>query len=108
MSSRPPALVLYRGLLRTLQRWPSVRRELVRALALLPLVRAELDRPVCPRLVQTDASARGAGVVYTTEVPLGALRQECQRPRGAMSAVDEWAVQTTMAAHFEAPLDPGA
>ena len=88
--------------------WPSVRRELSRALALLPLVRAELDRPVCPRLVQTDASARGAGVVYTAEVPLGALRQECQRPRAAMSAVDEWAVETTMAASFEAPLDPGA
>jgi integrase len=88
--------------------WPSVRRELRRALALLPLVRAELDRPVCPRLVQTDASSHGAGVVYTSDVPVATLRQECQRPRGAMSAVDEWAVQTTMAAQFEAPTDPGA
>ena len=35
--------------------WPAVIQELLRALAILPLVRAELERPVSPVLLQTDA-----------------------------------------------------
>ena len=54
---------------RTARLWPSVLRELQRALALLPLIRAELDRAVAPVLLQTDASATGFGVVYIGSAP---------------------------------------
>ena len=78
---------------RTARLWPSVLRELQRALALLPLIRAELDRAVAPVLLQTDASATGFGVVYTHSIPPADLRREVSRPRGAMSkGADPWTV----------------
>lgn len=43
--------------------WPTVRRELITCLALLPLMRGRLDAPFFDRLVATDASEFGAGVV---------------------------------------------
>lgn len=45
--------------------WPSVRRELAALLGLLPLLQCRLDAPIFPRIVATDASERGAGVVCT-------------------------------------------
>lgn len=43
--------------------WPSVRRELEALLGLLPLLQCQLDAPLFPRVVATDASDGGAGVV---------------------------------------------
>ena len=48
---------------RTVRVWPSVLTELRRALAILPLVRADLGRPVSELLLQTDACETGGGVV---------------------------------------------
>ena len=59
--------------------WPSVLRELQRAVALLPLLRAELDRPVAPVLVQTDACSDGFGVVYSTSTAADDLRRGAVR-----------------------------
>ena len=66
--------------------WPSVLGELRQALALVPLVRADLQRPVCPALIQTDACDTGAAAVYSTATPLAALRREVSRPRAVVSA----------------------
>ena len=48
---------------------PSVLRELRTAIALVPLVRSDLSRPVADLLLQTDASNNGTGVVKTRDVP---------------------------------------
>ena len=46
---------------------------------LVPVVRADLGRPVAPFLVHTDACESGAARVYTHEVPLAELERECVR-----------------------------
>ena len=87
--------------------WPAVAQELLRALALLPLVRAELDRPVAPVLLQTDASNSGFGVVYTDAVPAADLRFEVQRPRSApASELTPWNVEDALGAAFLPPSEP--
>jgi hypothetical protein len=43
--------------------WPSARRELLAAAALLPLFAADLAAPFFPKLLASDASEFGAGVV---------------------------------------------
>ena len=43
--------------------WPTVRRELLQLLGLLPLLRASLDAPLFHRAVASDASELAAGVV---------------------------------------------
>jgi hypothetical protein len=45
--------------------WPSARRELSAAVALLPLFTANLSAPLFPKLIASDASEFGAGVVAT-------------------------------------------
>ena len=84
--------------------WPSVMRELEHALSLVPLMRADLSRPVSPVLIQTDACDHGEGVVYTTDVPLEKLQNECQRSRTC--GKEDWSVEQSLSAAFEAPLDP--
>ena len=87
--------------------WPAVLQELQRALAILPLVRAELDRPVSPVLLQTDASDSGFGVVYTDAVPHEELRHEVQRPRSPLASTSSsWKVDGALGAAFSAPVDP--
>ena len=49
--------------------WPSVRRELFMLISLLPLLRANLAAPILSKVVATDASTLGAGVVCTTLTP---------------------------------------
>ena len=49
--------------------WPSVRRELMQLLSVLPLLRASLDTPFFHRVVATDASELAAGVVSTPLTP---------------------------------------
>ena len=89
--------------------WPSVLHELRIAIALLPLVRSDLSRPVAEVLVQTDASDNGAGVVYTRDVPHHELRRECMRPRvEPRDRDDQWKAQTAWSAGFEAPRDAAA
>ena len=89
--------------------WPSVLRELRVAIALVPLVRSDLSRPVADVLIQTDASGNGSGVVYTREVPHDDLRRECTRPRTEpRNPDDQWEVQRAWGADFEAPQDPSA
>ena len=89
--------------------WPSVLRELRTAIALVPLVRSDLSRPVADVLVQTDASGNGSGVVYTRNVPHDDLRRECMRPRTEpRNPDDQWEVQRAWGAEFEAPQDPSA
>ena len=67
--------------------------------------RAELDRPVSPVLLQTDASNSGFGVVYTDAVPAADLRFEVQRPRSApASAPTAWNVEDALGAAFS-PLE---
>ena len=89
--------------------WPSVLRELRTAIALVPLVRSDLSRPVAEVLVQTDASNSGTGVVYTRDVPHRDLRRECMRPRTEPRDKDDpWAVERAWTADFEAPLDPSS
>ena len=86
--------------------WPSVLEELRMAVAVVPLVRSDLTRPVAEALVQTDASAGGAGVVYTRAVPHKELRRECQRPRTEPRDLDDpWEVERAWTTAFEAPLD---
>ena len=70
--------------------WPSVLRELQRALAVLPLIRAELDRKVSPVLIQTDACDTGFGVVYTDQIAAQDLRREVTRPRGDARDAEPW------------------
>ncbi len=87
--------------------WPSVRLELRVALAILPLVRADVSRPVAPILVQTDASSTGEAAVYTSAVPLDDLRRECMRPRATPCDPEcRWSAQEALSAAFEAPLEP--
>ena len=89
--------------------WPGVLRELRTAIALVPLVRSDLSRPVADLLLQTDASNNGTGVVYTRDVPHRKLRRECMRPRSEPRDPDDrWEVERAWAADFEAPLDPAA
>ena len=89
--------------------WPSVLRELRLAIALVPLVRSDLSRPVADVLIQTDASGNGSGVAYTREVPHDDLRRECMRPRTEpRNPDDQWEVQRAWGADFEAPQDPSA
>lgn len=45
--------------------WPSVRRELLMLLSLLPLMEARLDAPFFHRAIASDASELAAGVVTT-------------------------------------------
>jgi hypothetical protein len=45
--------------------WPSVRRELLVLVALLPLLHTSLISPRWPKLIATDSSSTGAGVVST-------------------------------------------
>ena len=89
--------------------WPSVLRELRTALAIVPLVRSDLTRPVAEVTLQTDASAAGTGVVYTRAVPHRDLRRECMRPRSEPRDESEpWEVEQAWTADFEAPTDPAA
>ena len=98
--------------------WPSVLRELQRALAVLPLVHSDLARPAARTLIQTDACDTGGAVVYTRAVPHAQLAAECRRPRGKLSRRfwprgsrasgeedDSWTVRAALAAAFEAPVD---
>ena len=65
--SRPRALTVYRQLLRTLQRWPSIKRDTVAA-----EVRAEF------RLYQQEAEPeKRAKQLEEAEAGLRALRQQC-------------------------------
>ena len=91
--------------------WASALRELRQAVALLPLVRSDLGRPVSPLVVQSDACESGGAVVYTTEVPHDDLRRECRRPHRRQppaGAEDRWSVQQDLAAAFDAPTDPAS
>ena len=49
--------------------WPSVRRELCMLLSLLPLLHARLDVPYFHRVIASDASELGGGVVSTSLTP---------------------------------------
>lgn len=49
--------------------WPSVRNELRMALALLPLLHADLTAPFAPRVFASDASELAAGVVQAGLTP---------------------------------------
>ena len=90
--------------------WPSVQQELNDAVAVLPLVRSDLSRPVAEQLVQTDACDTGAAVVYTRTVDHTALRQECARPRRTMrppeAPIAPWSAASDLAAGFTASVDP--
>ena len=94
--------------------WPSVLRELRVALAILPLVRSDLSRPVSPVLIQTDACGTGDAAVYTTSVAHRDLRNECQQPRTRPRDLDgdgecrKWSAEADLAAEFDAPLEPAA
>jgi len=89
--------------------WPSVLRELRAALAILPLVRSDLSRPVSPVLIQTDACGTGDAAVYTTRVDHQDLRNECQRPRTRpRDEAKPWSAEADLAAEFDAPLEPAA
>ena len=95
---------------RAARMWPSVLRELQRALAILPVVQADLSRPVAPVLVQTDASGSGLACVYTDTVPQRELSQECSRPRRlAADPSVPWAVELDLASQFSQrpSADPG-
>ena len=88
--------------------WPSVLRELQRALAVLPLIRAELDRKVSPFLIQTDACDTGFGVVYTDQIAAQDLRREVTRPRGDARDAEPWTVANSWSTLFTAPVEPTA
>ena len=89
--------------------WPSVRRELRVAVALVPLVRSDLSRLVANIVARTDASTNGVEVVYTREGPHRDLRRDCMRPRTEpRDASDPWEVEQAWTAEFEAPLDLAA
>ena len=90
--------------------WPSVRQELLDAVAVMPLVRSDLSRPVSEHLIQTDACDTGAAVVYTNTVAHAALRQECARPRRTLrppeAPIERWSTAADLAARFTASVDP--
>ena len=92
--------------------WPSVLREVRRALTLVPVACADLGRPVADVLLQTDACDNGAATVYTSHVPVAELQAECARPRtrlkGRVAEGDQWRVEDALAADFRAPTDPRA
>jgi hypothetical protein len=67
MSGRSKALYLYRDLLRTLQRWPSVRRDKVAA-----EIRAEFRQ----NQNESDPS-KSAKMLADAEAGLQSLRQQC-------------------------------
>ena len=50
---------------------------------------ADLKRPVLPLLLQSDASPKGFGVVYTEDVNENELKKEARRPRGTSRAAEE-------------------
>ena len=89
--------------------WPSVKQELSDAVAVLPLVRSDLSRPVAEQLLQTDACDTGAAVVYTDTVEHAALRQECARPRRTMrppdAPIERWSAASDLAADFTASVE---
>jgi hypothetical protein len=66
--------------------WPCVRRELTALLGLLPLLQFRLDSPVFHRIVATDASEVGAGMVCTplTDSLLHAYWPMCSTRRRAV------------------------
>ena len=90
--------------------WPSVLQELEDAVAVLPLVRSDLSRPVAEQLIQTDACDTGAAVVYTKAVEHALLRQECARPRRSMrppeTPITPWSAASDLAAAFTASVEP--
>ena len=90
--------------------WPSVLQELEDAVAVLPLVRSDLSRPVAEQLIQTDACDTGAAVVYTKAVEHALLRQECARPRRTMrppeTPITPWSAASDLAAAFTANVEP--
>ena len=90
--------------------WPSVRQELSDAVALLPLFRSDLSRPVATQLLQTDACDTGAAVVYTDTVNHAALRQECARPRRTARLAGEptaaWSAAADLGAEFDTSVEP--
>ena len=90
--------------------WPSVQQELNDAVAVLPLVRSDLSRPVAEQLLQTDACDTGAAVVYTTTAEHAALRQECARPRRTLrtpeAPLEPWSTASDLSAAFNASVDP--
>ena len=90
--------------------WPSVQQELNDAVAVLPLVRSDLSRPVAEQLLQTDACDTGAAVVYTTTAEHAALRQECARPRRTLrtpeAPLEPWSTASDLSAAFTASVDP--
>jgi hypothetical protein len=55
--------------LRTFQVWPSVKRELAMVMALAPLLVTQLQDAYFPRVLATDASSMGAGMVATPWCP---------------------------------------
>ena len=95
---------------RPLRLWQSVQQELNDAVAVLPLVRSDLSRPVAEQLVQTDACDTGAAVVYTRTVDHAALRQECARPRRTMrppeAPIERWSAASDLSAVFTASAAP--
>ena len=77
--------------------------------AIVPLVRSDLTRPVAEVALQTGASEAGTGVVYTRDVPHRDLRCECMRPRSEpREQCNPWEVQQSWTADFDAPTDPTA
>ena len=90
--------------------WPAVREELEDVIAVMPLVRSDLSRPVAELLVQTDACDTGAAVVYTKTVGHAALRNECARPRRTMrppaGKIERWTAAGDLAAAFTASVKP--
>ena len=98
--------------------WPVAARELRLALAILPMVVADVSRPVSPTLIQVDACPKGGAVVYTKSVRHGDLQREVRRPRPKFADVKfvdhsvEGApprpvVAGSMRSLFDSPLDPG-
>ena len=67
MSARPRALTVYRDILRTLQRWPSVRKD-----AVMAEIRAEFRE----NSTEADASKRKK-MLEEAEAGLLSLRQQC-------------------------------
>ena len=73
MLLRRPTLAVFKHVYTFTQRyqdvyqvlWPCVRRELLVAMALVPLLRCDLRRQSWSRLIATDASMTGSGVVST-------------------------------------------
>ena len=67
MTARPPALVLYRHILRTLQQWPSVKRD---------KVANEIRLEFKSNMHEADA-AKKQKMLAEAEAGLRSLRQQC-------------------------------